>query len=63
MPRFEDCLSCAFHRVEPAICAQCDDADQWEPADYECMSEVPVKHPLRNKIKARKQFKKELEAA
>lgn len=35
MPKYEDCISCAFYRVEPAICEQCDSADQWEPADYE----------------------------
>lgn len=33
MPRFDDCESCAFYEREPAICDECEDADQWEPAD------------------------------
>lgn len=33
MPKFEDCESCAFHKVEPSICEECEDADSWEPDD------------------------------
>lgn len=33
MPRYEDCESCAFYEEEPAMCDECEDADQWEPAD------------------------------
>ena len=32
-PRYPDCESCAFYNVEEAICDECDEADQWEPAD------------------------------
>lgn len=28
---YEDCASCVFRGREPAICDECDDADQWEP--------------------------------
>jgi len=30
---FSDCESCAFHDSETVICDDCDDADQWEPAE------------------------------
>ena len=33
MPKYEDCESCAFYGVEPAICDECEDADMWEPDD------------------------------
>lgn len=32
MSRYPDCESCAF-QDEPAICDECDDADQWEPGE------------------------------
>lgn len=35
MPRYEDCESCVFYGREPAICDECEDADQWEPDDEE----------------------------
>lgn len=33
MPRYPDCESCAFYKVEEAVCDDCVDADQWEDAD------------------------------
>lgn len=33
MPRYDDCFSCAFHETETVICEDCDEADQWEPAE------------------------------
>lgn len=33
MARFSDCVSCAFHLVEQAVCDACIEADQWEPED------------------------------
>ena len=38
MPKYEDCESCAFYKVEPAICDECEDADQWEPEDELAMA-------------------------
>lgn len=44
MPKYDDCESCAFYKVEPAICEECEDADMWEPEDV--MSSQAVKSPL-----------------
>lgn len=33
MTRYDDCESCAFHETETVICDDCEDADQWEPAE------------------------------
>ncbi|MGV2866484.1 hypothetical protein [Achromobacter sp. AGC39] len=35
MPKFDDCLSCAFYGEEPAICEECEDADQWVEGDVD----------------------------
>jgi hypothetical protein len=31
--KFEECADCYFYGVEPAMCDECEDADQFEPAE------------------------------
>lgn len=31
--KYEFCEDCYFHGVEPAICDECEDGDQFEPAE------------------------------
>lgn len=45
MPKYDDCESCAFYRVEPAICEECEDADMWEPDD--AMAPTVVARPAQ----------------
>ena len=41
--RFPQCRDCAFEGVEPAICDECHDADQFEEADFSEQGEsVPL---------------------
>lgn len=42
MPRYDDCESCAFYEIETVICDECEEADQWEPADpMGCIIDLP----------------------
>lgn len=59
--KYPDCESCAFYGVEPAICDECEDADQWEPADDE---DYYSASGCRKVIKIQKRSRyRELEAA
>lgn len=31
--KYEECAECYFHGVEPAMCDDCDDGDNFEPAE------------------------------
>lgn len=31
--KFEECEDCYFYGVEPAMCDECEDADQFEPSE------------------------------
>ena len=31
--KFDECQDCYFYGVEPAMCDECEDADQFEPAE------------------------------
>lgn len=31
--KFPECEDCYFYQTEPAVCDECDDADQFEPND------------------------------
>lgn len=33
--RFPECADCAFYGVEPAVCDECEDANQFEESDPE----------------------------
>lgn len=33
--KYDDCVSCAFREEHTFICEECDDTDQWEPAEPE----------------------------
>lgn len=41
--RFPECPDCAFHGVEPAICDECKDADQFEFVDPQ---DAATTHPI-----------------
>lgn len=40
--RFPECEDCAFHGVEPAICDECEEADQFEQLDENSSTSVPI---------------------
>lgn len=42
--RFPECEDCAFYGVEPAICDECEDADQFQDTDVD--NEGGESHPL-----------------
>lgn len=61
-PRYSDCESCAFYRVEDAVCDMCHDADQWEPDDpnalFNSLNEPdPKRIPFSGKAKRFKVMK------
>jgi hypothetical protein len=31
--KYPECEDCAFYEVEPAMCDECEDGDQFEPAE------------------------------
>lgn len=43
MTRFPQCKDCAFQGVEPAICDECKDADQFSESDRDDgINEMPI---------------------
>lgn len=53
--RFEECGECYFYGVEPAMCDDCDDGDNFEPADgdddsYDQLLELSKPAPIRGKV-------------
>ena len=42
MSRFAQCADCAFEHVEPAICNECRDADQFQESDNDSDNAVPL---------------------
>lgn len=48
--KYDDCESCVFADMDTPICDECEDGDQWEPADpMECFGFVSSKKIIKVK--------------